>query len=240
MQTDRRRVPAGAAVLREDITEAIRSAVFEELAAVGYGRLSIEGVARRAGVGKTAVYRRWNSKLPMVIDMVSSVAGERLDLPDMGSLTADIEIVLTVAGKALRHPLAWMIIPDLLAEAARNPEIADTLHGVLTANQRNISSQIVSRAVARGELAAEVDPDLAVDLIVGPLYWHVAVSRNDVPAAAITHLAAATAAALAALPAAPPLPAPPPPPSAPSSAGSPPTATPANPPLQSGPSDSAA
>ena len=63
-----------------------------------------------------------------------------------------------------------------------------------------MSGQLVSRAVARGELKAEVDPDLAIDLIVGPLYWHVAVSRNALPKHNISRLAAATAAALAALP----------------------------------------
>ena len=59
-------------MLREDVTDAIRSAVFDELAAVGYGRMSIEGIARRAGVGKAAVYRRWRSKLPLVLDTVSA------------------------------------------------------------------------------------------------------------------------------------------------------------------------
>jgi len=202
MRTDRRRVPAGAAVLRADITKAIRDAVFEELAEVGYARLSIEGVARRAGVGKTAVYRRWNSKLEMVIEMVSAVAGERLELPDMGSLNADVEMILTIASQALRHPLAWKIIPDLLAEAARNPVIAETLHQALTANQRGMGSQVVSRALARGEIAADIDPDLAFDVIVGPLYWHIAVSRNELPKADVKRLAAATAAALTALSAA--------------------------------------
>jgi AcrR family transcriptional regulator len=201
MRTDRRRVPAGAAVLREDITDAIRAAVFQELAEGGYGRLSIEAVARRAGVGKTAVYRRWSSKLEMVIEMVSSVAGERMDLPDTGSLRDDIEMILLIAGKALRHPLAWKIIPDLLAEAARNPGIAETLHSVLNANQRDMGAQVVARAVARGEIAAEVDPDLAIDLIVGPLYWRIAVSRNELPADDVARLATAAAAALAALPA---------------------------------------
>jgi len=124
MDSERRRPPAGAAVLREDVTEAIRGALFEELAEVGYGRLSIEGVARRAGVGKTAVYRRWGSKLEMVIEMVASIAGQSLDLPDTGSLPTDIEMSLVIAAKALRHPLAWKIIPDLMAEAARNPGIA--------------------------------------------------------------------------------------------------------------------
>ncbi|MFJ4215082.1 helix-turn-helix domain-containing protein, partial [Streptomyces hydrogenans] len=78
-----RRTPAGAAVLREDVTEAIRAAVFEELAAVGFARMSIEGIARRAGVGKTAVYRRWKSKLALVLDVVGAVAAQGLPAPAM-------------------------------------------------------------------------------------------------------------------------------------------------------------
>src|SRR4029450_9476488 len=69
-----KRAPAGAAVLRGDITVAIRNAVMQELAEVGYGRLSIEAVARRAGVGKTAIYRRWRNKLEMVLETISAVA----------------------------------------------------------------------------------------------------------------------------------------------------------------------
>ena len=64
-------MPTGAAVLRGHITEAIRHAAAAELASVGYGRLSIEAVARRAGVAKTAVYRRWGSKLDMVLELVT-------------------------------------------------------------------------------------------------------------------------------------------------------------------------
>ncbi|NEE30970.1 helix-turn-helix transcriptional regulator, partial [Streptomyces sp. SID7982] len=77
----RRRAPAGAAVLREDVTDAIRAAVFEELAAVGFARMSIEGIARRAGVGKTAVYRRWKSKLALVLDLVAAVAAQGMPAP---------------------------------------------------------------------------------------------------------------------------------------------------------------
>lgn len=198
MQADRRREPAGAAVLREDVTSAIRGAVFEELAAVGYGRLSIEGVARRAGVGKTAVYRRWNSKLDMVIEVVAEVAGQSLDVPDMGSLRDDLDMILMVASRALRHPLARKIIPDLLAEAARNPDISRTLETALQENQRAIGLRVVGRAIERGELPAGIDPDLAVDLIVGPLYWRVAVARTPFPPGYLRKIAAASAAALVA------------------------------------------
>jgi AcrR family transcriptional regulator len=165
-------------VLRGEITSAIQLALVQELAAVGYGRLSIEAVARRAGVGKTAVYRRWGSKLEMVLEVVGSVAGQSMSLPDTGSLRGDLEIFLRVAAKALRHPLASQIIPDLLAEAARNPQIATTLQNALHANQREIGVLLVDRARKRGELTESVDPDLAVDLIVGPLYWRLAIART--------------------------------------------------------------
>jgi AcrR family transcriptional regulator len=183
-------------VLRGEITSAIQLALVQELAAVGYGRLSIEAVARRAGVGKTAVYRRWGSKLEMVLEVVGSVAGQSMSLPDTGSLRGDLEIFLRVAAKALRHPLASQIIPDLLAEAARNPQIATTLQNALHANQREIGVLLVDRARKRGELTESVDPDLAVDLIVGPLYWRLAIARTPLPEKHLKNMAVAAAAAL--------------------------------------------
>ncbi|MDG4786324.1 TetR/AcrR family transcriptional regulator [Micromonospora sp. WMMD1102] len=198
MATDNRRAPAGAAVLRGEITAAIRQAVLQELAAVGYGRLSIEAVARRAGVGKTAVYRRWNSKLELVLEIVSRVAGRSLPLPDTGSLRGDLDILLRIVAKALRHPLASQIIPDLLAEAARNPQIAQTLQEALHANQRDIGILLIGRAVDRGELPAGADPDVAVDLIVGPLYWRLAVTRTPLQEDYLQRMVAAIATALGA------------------------------------------
>ncbi|MFC5910220.1 TetR/AcrR family transcriptional regulator [Streptacidiphilus monticola] len=185
-----KRQPAGAALLRDDVTEAIRAAVFEELAANGYGRLSIEAVARRAGVGKTAVYRRWRSKLPMVIDVVSDLASAiGLVLPDTGSLREDLRVFVGVVHRVLRHPIAAQVIPDLLAEAARNPEIAETFGAALREAQRSTTAAIIAKAVERGELPAETDPDFALDLIAGPLYWHLLVSRAPVSKAYLARLA---------------------------------------------------
>ncbi len=189
---------AGAAVLRGEITTAIREAVVQELAAGGYGRLSIEAVARRAGVGKTAVYRRWSSKLDMVLEVVSDVAIQRLPMPDTGSLRGDLEFVLRIAARALRHPLASQIIPDLLAEAARNPQIAESLQEALRVNQRDVGGRLIGRAIERGELPPGTDPEAAVDLIVGPLYWRLVIARDSLPDANLSRMAAAIEAALAA------------------------------------------
>ncbi|MFE1953053.1 MULTISPECIES: TetR/AcrR family transcriptional regulator [Streptomyces] len=195
--TPRRRAPAGAAVLREDVTEAIRAAVFEELASVGYARMSIEGIARRAGVGKTAVYRRWRSKLHLVLDLVSAIAVQGLPAPDTGSLESDLLLLYQVTSRALRHPVAGQIIPDLQAEAARNPDIADALQKALREGQHGVASGIVRAAAARGELSPDVDEDLALDLISGPLYWRAVVARGPKPPKGyLEKLAAATAAGL--------------------------------------------
>lgn len=193
-----RRSPAGAAVLRDDVTEAIRAAVFDELAAVGYGRMSIEGIARRAGVGKAAVYRRWRSKLPLVLDVVSAVAALGVPAPDTGSLPGDVRILLEVSARALRHPVASQIIPDLLAEASRNPDIALALQEALRGTQRGITEAVVRSAVERGELPVGTDVDLALDLITGPLYWRLAVMRSPLPKGYLNRLAASTVAALGA------------------------------------------
>ncbi|MER6422810.1 TetR/AcrR family transcriptional regulator [Streptomyces sp. NPDC001137] len=196
----RRRTPAGAAVLREDVTEAIRAAVFEELAAVGYARMSIEGIARRAGVGKTAVYRRWRSKLHLVLDVVSAIAVLGLPTPDTGSLEGDLRLLYEVTSRALRHPVASQIIPDLQAEAARNPEIAEAMQKTLREGQESVALKIILAAAQRGEVGAELDEDLALDLISGPLYWRSVVIRSPkLPKGYLAALARATAEALKAL-----------------------------------------
>jgi AcrR family transcriptional regulator len=197
-----KRAPAGAAVLRGDITAAIRNAVMNELAEVGYGRLSIEAVARRAGVGKTAIYRRWSNKLEMVLEIVSEVAGRSVPLPDTGSFEGDLTLLMMIVSRALQHRIASQIIPDLMAEAARNPQIAETLQKALRAHQTAVGDKLVGQAVARGELPAGADPELAVDLIVGPLYWRLAVARTPISDDHLEKLIAAVTTALKAAPAA--------------------------------------
>lgn len=191
-----KRAPAGAAVLRGDITAAIRNAVMNELAEVGYGRLSIEAVARRAGVGKTAIYRRWSNKLEMVLEIVSDVAGRAVPLPDTGSFTDDLQLLTMIVSRALQHRIASQIIPDLMAEAARNPQIAETLQKALRTHQQAVGEKLVSQAVRRGELPEGTDPELAVDLMLGPLYWRLAVARTPLPDGYLEKLQAAVIGAL--------------------------------------------
>jgi AcrR family transcriptional regulator len=194
-----RREPAGAAVLQRSVTLAIRDAVFAELAEVGYARLSIESVARRAGAGKTAVYRRWATKQDMVLALVSEVAMAQVDMPDTGSLRGDVDAFLRSLADALADPLVRAIAPDLLNEGNRNPQLAALLLHQVRDPRRERAADVVSRAVARGELREGVDVELALDVLAGPLYWRVAIIRTPMPQTYLAHLVDAVVGALTAL-----------------------------------------
>ncbi|MFI5757267.1 TetR/AcrR family transcriptional regulator [Streptomyces sp. NPDC051569] len=176
MANETKRKPAGAAVLREDMTTAILYAAAEELAERGYGRLTLDAVARRAQVSRPALYRRWPSKHALTQALVASVEDNTADY-DTGSLAGDVTAFLSAVDAGLRHPLAARIVPDLLVEALRDTDLGETLL-VLRDTRRARASGIIDRAVERGELSADTDREMALDLLVAPLYWRLAMVRT--------------------------------------------------------------
>ena len=188
----------GAALPSQDVTDAIRDATFELLAEVGYGRLSIEAIAKRAAVSKTAIYRRWASVEALVADLAVAAAITATEIPNTGTLLDDLRAFLQIGYEILSHPRVGVILPDLLAEAARNPRIAEIYNTQVRDPRRALVAQIIRRAIARGELDDDIDVESALDMIVGALYWRVAVVRIPVDDQYLERLAHAIHAALSA------------------------------------------
>lgn len=176
-RSDVKRSPSGAAVRQPAVTEALHRALFREWAAQGYRALSLERVAGRAGVGKAALYRRWPSKAAMVSDALRTVGLSITDASDTGSLEGDIRALLRSFRRVLRHPLARRILPDLHAERGRSDEL-DAVLAPFTAARRERGMALIDRAIARGELAADIDVELALDLLAAPIYWRMIVTRG--------------------------------------------------------------
>ncbi|MGW5447341.1 TetR/AcrR family transcriptional regulator [Streptomyces asiaticus] len=168
-----RRPPSGAATLRADKTAAISEAVLDELAEQGYGRLSMEAVAKRAGVGKSALYRRWPSKQRMVIAVVSELSVALVEPPDTGTLRGDVLAGLRAVADWLTHPRFSRILPDLIAEAQRDEELSQALARCVGEPRRARMTDALDRAVDRGELPPDLDRELALDLLGGLVYWRV-------------------------------------------------------------------
>jgi AcrR family transcriptional regulator len=194
-----KRRPAGAALLQESVTAAIADALLTELAACGYARTSMEAVARRAGVGKAALYRRWSAKDAMVIDLVGQMVRDTiLPTPDTGSLHGDLAELLTGLYRQLSNPRVTAIGPSLLAETAARSELGVELLEVVGEPRRALAHTVLRNAIDRGELPEDLDIEVAIDLIAGPLALRVLI----LGAATDDYLATLASAIEAALPAA--------------------------------------
>lgn len=187
-----RRRAAGAALLQADVTLAISRALFREWARHGYAALTIEAVAKRAGVGKAAIYRRWPSKLEMVSGLLAQVGVELAEVPDTGSLRGDVSFFLVKTLELLRRPLVTRILPDLHAEMRRTPALASAVRTRVQRERRSKGEALLRRAMDRGELSPSLDLDLALDLLGGLLYWRLIVTGQSTPEGYIEQLTALT------------------------------------------------
>jgi AcrR family transcriptional regulator len=159
--------------------EAILDATVDLLAEVGYAGLTMEGIACRAGVGKATIYRRWPSKVALVVEAVQSTT-EPVPDPDTGSVRGDFEILTAKMVDKMTRSSAGRIMVGLVADAARNPELAEALRSGFIAGRRAALKVTLERGVGRGEVRPDVDVDLVGDLLVGPLYYRLMVSGGPV------------------------------------------------------------
>ncbi|HEY3506231.1 MAG TPA: TetR/AcrR family transcriptional regulator [Actinocatenispora sp.] len=154
----------------EAVSAAIAGAAFDELAAAGWHRLAMDAVAKRAGVGKAALYRRWTSKEAMLLDLVARLVRQALpEVPDTGTLAGDVRGFLDLTVTQTADPRVVRIGADLVAESVRNPALAESLRVAVLAPRRDAGATILRRAVDRGELPAGLDRDLGTDLLFSPL-----------------------------------------------------------------------
>jgi AcrR family transcriptional regulator len=193
-----KRSPSGAAIRRSSITDALVHTFFDEWARTGYATLSLERVAKRAGVGKAALYRRWSSKSAMASELLAQVGLSITQTDDMGSLEADIEALLLAIRRVLRHGTIRRILTDLHAEIGREPALAEAIRPFQQARRDRVR-ELIERAITRGELGEHVDFETIADLLAAPLYWRLVVIRGRSDRQHIKRLARICAAAAKAL-----------------------------------------
>lgn len=153
----------------EDLDLAIEAATLELLVEQGYAGLSVEGVAARAGVGKASIYRRWESKLELVLHSVVHRCQEHVVSPDTGALRSDL---LELFGAMLqKYRRDGAVMRAFVAEQSRHPELARAWRETFLSERRAAMREVLVRAVERGELAADSDLELLGD-IGAALFWH--------------------------------------------------------------------
>lgn len=150
----------------EEAHRAILDATLELLVEVGFSALTVEGVASKAGVGKATIYRRWPSKLPLVVEAFGQLPA--FEEVDTGDLAGDLKKMLRSYLELFNATPLGAVLPSLAGERTHNPELSD-LFDPVSKERRQPLQHALERAVERGELPPELDLELAADLIVGPI-----------------------------------------------------------------------
>ncbi|MGH9031226.1 MAG: TetR/AcrR family transcriptional regulator [Acidimicrobiia bacterium] len=155
--------------------EAIVDAALELFAELGYEGLSMEAVAAEAGVSKATIYRRHPSKSDLVMAACAAVSEQVREPADTGSLRGDLEVIVGNVCRMLTTTVNGRLLPQMVAEAARNDELAAAKR-TFVAQRSRVSLQALDRAVERGEISADLDVSAVADLVVGPLFYRHLVS----------------------------------------------------------------
>lgn len=163
---------------------AILSATRELVADVGYNRLTIEGIAAAAGVGKQTIYRWWRSKAAVLFDAILEVnsQGERVvALPDTGDLESDLRFVLRGTVAAMVEPANDRLQRAITAEIQTDIAVAEELVRLLLRPQLDACAARIASGIRAGQIDASVDAGLAVELLFGPIFhrWLLRTGELD-------------------------------------------------------------
>jgi len=150
--------------------EVVMATTYDLLAEAGLAGVTVDAVARRSGVAKTTIYRHWPSREALLLDACAQM-GPHFDVPDAGSLAADLRALAQRAVEQLLSGPYAAILLSLMDAAERNPDLA----ALLAAAQAKLVEAvrtIVARGRARGELRRlPAEPSVVAALIVGPLLY---------------------------------------------------------------------
>ncbi|WP_026889502.1 TetR/AcrR family transcriptional regulator [Clostridium beijerinckii] len=163
----------------EKTKNAILSAAYDLLLENGFGAVTIEKIAEKAGVSKATIYKWWSNKAAVVMDAFFDVAVVRLPVPDTGSTMNDIIIQVSNLANFLTSR-EGKVINEIIAEGQFDPKLAETYRAVYFKPRRLDSRHILERGISRGELKEDLDIELVMDLVFGPLFYRLLITGDIV------------------------------------------------------------
>jgi len=158
--------------------QAVLDATADLVAEVGVERTTIDEIASRSGVAKTTIYRHFSSKQALVVEAVHACTHIPV-VTDTGSLRDDLISCFSGTTKASYDGRLGDMMLSLMDAAQRDPELGRLVRAQ-TDQRRRFATEVIERAVSRGDLPADVDVDLLVTLVAGPLIYTKLVRRQRV------------------------------------------------------------
>jgi AcrR family transcriptional regulator len=188
---------AGRGRRGEPVQHAVLLAALAELVDHGYAALTMDNVARRAGVHKTTVYRRWPDRESLVTEAVLTHASAEFELPDTGNLEADLHMGARRLVSWLGGPVGVTLVALLQSDAARLPAINAAKKAFYRARAERVQARI-DKAVRAGQLPPGTEAMKLITALVAPIYFRLLVSGEPVTEADADFATTVTLAAAAA------------------------------------------
>jgi AcrR family transcriptional regulator len=156
--------------------QAILAATRELLAERGVQQLTVEGVAGRAGVAKTTIYRRWRSKDELALAVLLNMVEEIVEVPDLGDIRAELVGFVDGAVRILGTTLMGRVMQGLVSDLATDPELGRSFRERVVAYRVSELRRVIRRGIERGELRPDADVELVHELLFGPVYYRLLLS----------------------------------------------------------------
>jgi len=165
----------------------ILEAAVQELADVGYGGVTIESIAARAGVGKSTIYRHWPDKLALIADAFETFHVQMV--PDLSERTAreSVELLVGHVAEVVADSTWSRCIPALIEGAERDPRVRE-FHHRYNAERRQALIDLIARGANAGEFRPGLDPELATVALLGAIFYRRLMTGEPLPADAAPEL----------------------------------------------------
>ena len=138
--------------------------------------MTVEAIAERAGVSKATIYRWWPNKAAIVMDGFLSMVSAEVPFPHTGHAREDIRLHMRRLAEAFGGKMG-RTVAALIAEGQADPELAEALRSRWLSVRRTEAKEILELGIERGELREDLDPDVAVDVLYGPIYYRMLVGH---------------------------------------------------------------
>jgi AcrR family transcriptional regulator len=161
----------------EQARQAILRSTLSLLGKNGFSELAIEDIAARARVGKATVYRWWPNKAALIADAFASDTTRKLHFPDTGSLRADMSRQMRQVIKIFLSPRG-RIVSAILAGGQSDRELIAAFRERFLWPRRHEAYATLRRGIDRGELPSDVDLDLVLDSLYGPIYMRFLIGHD--------------------------------------------------------------
>lgn len=173
----------------EEARQAILQSTLKLLGEKGFSDLAIEDIAAHAEVGKATVYRWWPNKGALIADAFAGSTTRNLRFPDTGSVITDMSRQMCQLVKVFRSPRG-RIVSAILAAGQNDKELIVAFRERFLWPRRREAYATLKRGVLRGELRKDIDPDLVLDSLYGPIYMRFLIRHAKMDDDFVDHLCA--------------------------------------------------